>query len=156
MGCSSRYSNRIATRFPELNAVAADGLSRKDVNLGVGCLIAFLLPFAAAGIVTAVLAMQRLFARNWTEALFFALFAVTFGGVGFGGIAAALAGRRKLKEQALLRARHPDAPWLWRTDWASGRILDSSRALMFTAWIVAGFWFLIAVPTGFLGLRAAI
>jgi hypothetical protein len=136
--------------------VAADALSRKDVNLGVGCLIAFLLPFAATGVVTAVLAIQRLYARNWTEALFFGLFAAIFGGVGFGGIAAALAGRRKLEEQALLRSRHPDAPWLWRTDWASGRVLDSSRALMFTAWIVAGFWSLIAVPAGFLGLRAAI
>jgi hypothetical protein len=130
--------------------------SRQNVNLGVGCVILFLLPFAAVGAVTAVMAVQRAAARNWTEALFFALFGVTFGGVGFGGITAALAGRRKLKEQAALEASHPDSPWLWRADWASGRIVDSGRATMFTAWVFAAFWNLISFPTGFLGVRAAI
>jgi len=88
--------------------VASKRPSRQSVNLGVGCVILFLLPFAAVGAVTAVMAVQRAAARNWTEALFFALFGVTFGGVGFGGIAAALVGRRKLKEQAALQARHPE------------------------------------------------
>ncbi|MEA2722970.1 MAG: hypothetical protein QOH59_741, partial [Gemmatimonadales bacterium] len=115
-----------------------------------------LLPFAAVGVFTALTAMQRAAARNWTEALFLGLFAVTFGGVGLGGIAAALVGRRKLKEQAALEASHPDSPWLWRQDWASGRIIDSSRATMFTAWIFAAFWNVVSFPTGFLGVRAAI
>jgi len=130
--------------------------SRQNVNLGVGCLILFLLPFAAVGVVTAVMAVQRAAARNWTEALFFALFGVTFGGVGIGGIAAALAGRRKLKEQAALEASHPDSPWLWRSDWASGRIVDSSRATRFTAWVFAAIWNLISLPGAFLGVRSAI
>ena len=130
--------------------------SRKNVNLGVGCLILFLLPFAGVGAYTAVTAVQRAAAGNWTEALFFTLFAVTFGGVGFGGIAAALAGRRKLEAQSALEARHPDSPWLWRADWAAGRIVDSSRVTMFTAWVFAAFWNLISFPTGFLGVRAAI
>jgi hypothetical protein len=130
--------------------------SRQNVNLGVGCIILFLLPFAAVGAVTAVMAVQRAAAGNWTEALFFALFGVTFGGVGFGGIAAALAGRRKLKEQAALEARHPESPWLWRSDWASGRIVDSGRGTMFSAWVFAAFWNLVSFPAGFLGVRAAI
>ncbi len=136
--------------------VASKRPSRQNVNLGVGCIILFLLPFAAVGAVTAVMAVQRAAARNWTEALFFALFGVTFGGVGFGGITAALAGRRKLKEQAALEASHPDSPWLWRSDWASGRIVDSGRTTMFTAWVFAAFWNLISFPAGFLGVRAAI
>lgn len=37
-----------------------------------------------------------------------------------------------------LRARHPDAPWLWREDWASGRVEDSNRGTMVAAWIFAG------------------
>jgi hypothetical protein len=130
--------------------------SRRSVNLGVGCVILFLLPFAGVGAGTAVMAVQRAAARNWTEALFFALFAVTFGGVGFGGIAAALAGRRKLKEQAVLEASHPDSPWLWRSEWASGRIVDSGRATMFTVWVFAALWNLISFPSAFLGVRAAI
>ncbi len=102
------------------------------------------------------MALQRAAARNWTEALFLGLFAITFGGVGSGGIAAALAGRRKLKEQAALEANHPESPWLWRSDWASGRIVDSSRATMFTAWVFTAFWNPISSPVGFLGVRAAI
>jgi hypothetical protein len=131
-------------------------LSRQNINLGVGCFILFLLPFAAVGLVTAVMAVQRAAARNWTEALFFALFGVTFGGVGIGGIAVALAGRRKLKEQAALEVRHPESPWLWRADWASGRIVDSSRPTMVTAWIFAALWNLISLPGAFLGVRSAI
>ena len=130
--------------------------SRHNLNLGVGCVILFLLPFAAVGLFTAAMAVQSAAARNWTEALFLGLFGVTFGGVGFGGIAATLVGRRKLKEQAALEARHPDSPWLWRSDWAAGRIVDSGRATMLAAWIFAAFWNLISLPTGFLGVRSAI
>ena len=136
--------------------VASKRPSRQSVNRGVGCVILFLLPFAAVGAVTAVMAVQRAAARNWTEALFFALFGVTFGGVGFGGITAALAGRRKLKEQAALEARHPESPWLWRADWASGRIVDSGRATMMTAWILAAFWNLVSLPGAFFAVRAAV
>jgi hypothetical protein len=118
--------------------------------------VLFLLPFAAVGAGTTVMALQRAAGRNWTEALFFALFAVTFGGVGFGGIAAALAGRRKAQEQAALEASHPASPWLWRADWASGRIIDSGRATMFTVWVFAALWNLISFPSAFLGVRAAI
>jgi hypothetical protein len=131
-------------------------LKPPNTTSAMACLVLFLLPFAAVGAVTAVLAAQRAASGNWQEALFFGLFALTFGGVGFGGIAAVLAGRRKLKAQAALEARHPDSPWLWRSDWASGRIVDSSRATMFAAWIFAVFWNLVSFPTGFLGVRAAI
>ncbi|MGZ8398359.1 MAG: hypothetical protein ACXWWN_04905 [Gemmatimonadales bacterium] len=130
--------------------------SRQNLNRSFGCIVLFLLPFAAVGAFTAVTAVQRAAARNWTEALFLGLFAVTFGGVGFGGIAATLVGRRKLKEQAALEANHPDKPWLWRSDWASGRIVDSGRVTMFTAWVFAALWNLVSFPTGFLGVRAAI
>ncbi len=116
----------------------------------------FLLPFAAVGLFTATMTVQRLAAGNWTEAFFFALFALTFGGVGIGGIAAALAGRGKLKAQEALQAAHPDSPWLWRQDWASGHITESSRAGMIGAWLFAILWNLIGFPTGFLAARAAL
>ncbi len=136
--------------------MAAKRPSLKSTNPGVGCFVLFLVPFASVGAFTAVMAVRRAAAGSWTEALFLSLFALTFGGVGFGGITLALAGRRKLKEQAKLEARHPDSPWLWRLDWASGRIIDSGRTTMFTSWVFAAFWNLISLPTGFLGVRAAI
>ena len=154
MGGPIPQSNHYSLPRPDLVAPARP--SRKSVNTGVGCIVLFLIPFAAVGVFTAVIAVQRAAARNWTEAIFLALFAITFGGVGIGGIAAALAGRRKLEAQAALETSHPESPWLWRSDWASGRIVDSGRATMFTAWVFAGFWNLISFPTGFLGVRAAL
>jgi hypothetical protein len=116
--------------------------------------VLFLLPFAAAGAVSAVLALQR--RTNWREAVLLAVFAVTFGGVGFGGMAAAVAGRKKLKERQALEVSHPDSPWLWRTDWASGRIDDGSRMALVGAWAFTVLWNLISIPSGFLGVRAAL
>jgi hypothetical protein len=127
-----------------------------NTTLALTCLVLFLLPFAAVGAITAALAVHRAATGNWQEALFFGLFGLTFGGVGFGGIAVGLAGARKLKEQTVLETRYPDQPWLWRSDWSSGRIADSSRASMLTGWILAAFWNLISFPTAFLGVRAAI
>jgi hypothetical protein len=130
--------------------------SSRNVDLSIGCITLFLLPFAGVGLFTAVMAVQRLAAGKWTEALFFGLFALTFGGVGIGGIAAAVAGRRTLQTQEALQASHPESPWLWRADWASGHITDSSRSTMIGAWLFAALWNLIGWPAGFLSARAAL
>jgi hypothetical protein len=118
--------------------------------------VAFLLPFAAVGGFTAVQCIRFVSQGKWSEAGFFAIFALLFGGVGFGGIAAAFAGRRKAAEIEALRLKNPAAPWLWRPDWAAGRVDDSSRATMWTAWVFAAMWNLISIPSAILGVRAAI
>jgi hypothetical protein len=127
-----------------------------STTLGLGCVVLFLLPFAAVGSITAGLAVHRAFQENWREMLFFALFAVTFGGVGFGGIALTLAGRRKLREQEVLKARHPNEPWRWQKDWATGRIEDAGRGTMWLPWVLATLWNLVSVPVGYAGVRAAL
>ncbi|MCP4663685.1 MAG: hypothetical protein GY856_50515 [bacterium] len=38
------------------------------------------------------------------------------------------------------QASHPDAPWLWREDWAQGRIRCHSRSLAFLSWTMAVLW----------------
>jgi hypothetical protein len=125
-------------------------------SVGLGCTALFLFPFAVVGVVTSILTVQRAGQADWRQAVFFAVFAVTFGGVGFGGFAALLAGKKKLKQRDALEAAHPDSPWLWQTDWASGRIDDNSRAAMLLAWVFTALWNLISVPSGFLGVRAAL
>ncbi len=130
-------------------------MTRANTRWGLGCVVLFLLPFAAVGVTTAGLAVQRAATGRWQEALFFAVFGLTFGGVGLGGIVAALAGNRKLKEQAALEASHPDRPWLWRQDWASGRIGDATRGTVAFAWIFTVFWNLIGVSAAFFGVREA-
>jgi hypothetical protein len=116
----------------------------------------FLLPFAGFGTFAAWQAVQRAFQANWREALFFLLFAVVFGGVGFGGLALVMFGKRKLAEQDELKARHPNEPWLWQKDWASARIDDTSRLVLWTSWIFASLWNLVSIPAGYAGVRAAL
>jgi hypothetical protein len=102
-------------------------VSTASTSKGFGWLAVFLLPFAGFGIFAGWRVLQRLAQGNWREALFFLLFAVVFGGVGLGGLALVRLGRRKLREQEELKAKHPDEPWHWQKDWSSGRIEDASR-----------------------------
>jgi hypothetical protein len=123
---------------------------------GLGCLVLFFLPFVGIGLFTAAQAIQRGAAGNWREALFFGLFGLTFTAVGIGGIAAGLAGRRKLREQAAVEAKHPDRPWLWRQDWASGRIMDAGRTTVAFAWFFTVFWNLVSLPAGYFGVQTVL
>lgn len=124
--------------------------------LGFGCLFLFLLPFASTGLITAVMAVLRISAGNWREAAFFSLFAIVFGGVGLGGMSLVLVGWKRMKQEAALKARHPDQPWLWQKDWAARQIPDTSHRILWTSWVFAIIWNLISIPTGILGVRAAI
>ena len=126
------------------------------VNAGAGCLIAFLVPFAAAGAFTAVQAVRSAATGDRAQAAFLGIFALTFGGVGFGGIVAALKGRRKLAELEAIQGLHPTEPWLWRADWAAGRIEDAGRGTMWLAWCVAAFWNLVSAPAAWFGVREAV
>ncbi|HKU62963.1 MAG TPA: hypothetical protein VJQ44_17310 [Gemmatimonadales bacterium] len=126
------------------------------MNTAVGCITLFLLPFAGVGVFAAVQTVRMAAQGEWGQAAFFALFAITFGGVGIGGLVALARGRRRLAEAEAARARHPDEPWLWRADWAAGRIEDSNRTAARFAWVFAGFWNLVSLPAGYFGVRAAV
>ena len=51
----------------------------------LGCLMLFLLPFAAVGVFAGVQVVRAALMHDWAHAGFYAIFALTFGGVGFGG-----------------------------------------------------------------------
>jgi hypothetical protein len=121
-----------------------------------GCVVLFLLPFAAAGTFCAVQAVRLAHARVWPDAVFLAVGALAFGGVGFGGLAGMRVAYRRMKEAEALRASHPKEPWLWRRDWASGRIEDTTQNTLLAAWILATLWNLISLPSAYLGVRAAL
>jgi hypothetical protein len=76
----------------------------------VGCAMLFLLPFAAGGVVAAVAAVRAGGVRDWEQAGFLSIFALTFGGVGIGGIVAVLRGRRGAEAALAREARYPEAP----------------------------------------------
>jgi hypothetical protein len=102
-----------------------------------GCVVLFLVPFAAAGTFCAVQAVRLAHAGVWPDAIFLAVGALTFGGVGFGGLAGMRVAYRRMKEGEALQASHPKEPWLWRRDWASGRLADPSQHTLLAAWISA-------------------
>ena len=128
----------------------------KSALPALGCVVLFLLPFAAGGVFAAVLAVRAARAGDLAQVGFLSIFALVFGGVGFGGVAAVLAGRRKAQEALDREARHPEAPWLWRDDWAARRITDTSGTEMWTAWVFAAFWNLVSLPGAVLGVQAAL
>ncbi|HEX3276527.1 MAG TPA: hypothetical protein VHR43_16845, partial [Gemmatimonadales bacterium] len=97
-------------------------------------MVLFLLPFGAVGVFAVVQASRAAEAGQWAQAGFLTVFALVFGGVGFGGIASLVRSRRRLAEGATLEQRHPDAPWLWREDWAARRITDSARLALWGSW----------------------
>ena len=78
------------------------------------------------------------------------VFALAFGGVGFGLIAAARYGGRKLKAEQRLKQMHPDQPWRWKQEWVEGRINASAKTRMIVSWVFAGFWNLISIPLLFI------
>lgn len=135
---------------------AAKDPTRATAALGIGCVAAFLLPFAVAGAAMLAMSLRRVAQGNWREALLLGGGGVLFGGVGLAGMAAMWAGRRKLQEQTELRSKNPDQPWQWQRDWASGRIEDSSRGTLWTSWAFAVFWNMIGFPSGYLGVQAAL
>ena len=77
------------------------------------------------------------------------VFALVFGGVGFGLLFGARFGANKLAAQNALREQFPDEPWRWRAEWANGRIAGSARS---TAYVAIGFavvWNLVSLPMAF-------
>jgi hypothetical protein len=134
--------------------VLSSQANRGSTTMAFGCMLAFLTPFAAAGVGLTLAGISRLAQGNWHDGL-----GLCWGGVIFGGAAVALgtvgwAGRYKLRDQEKLQTTHPERPWLWRPDWASGRIADSNRRALWTSCGFAVFWNLIAFPCGYLGILA--
>jgi hypothetical protein len=112
----------------------------RSSKLGIGCLGLFALPFAGVGVFAAVMAVRKATAAQWREAGMLCLFALVFGGVGFGLLIAGFFGTRKLKQDQAREQQFPDEPWRWRDDWASGHIVSSNRNTMWGAWIFAILW----------------
>jgi hypothetical protein len=117
---------------------------RLKTVFGYGCFLLFLTPFCGVGIFMTLNGLRAALAGDWGEAATSLAFGLVFGGAGFGLLAALLYNRRKGQELERRQGQHPSEPWLWRPDWAAGRIEGSSRAKMFLAWAFALFWNLIS------------
>ena len=121
-------------------------MSRSE-RAGTGCLIALGTPFAAIGIVAGVAAMRLYPLAGWSRAVIaLSCGAFAFAFAGFGIMATALWGRKRVFTDDELRKRNPDQPWMWNPEWVSRRISDQSRAGTFLLWGFALLWNAVASP----------
>jgi hypothetical protein len=97
-------------------------------------------PFLLAGLLTMAAAFRQWSLPNpqedWLPVL---LVGLTFAGAGAGVMASGWISRRKMLERAALQRQYPGQPWMWRSDWARGRVESDFRSTMIVAWVIAGF-----------------
>ncbi len=106
----------------------------------------FGLPFAAMGLFFAGASLR---AGTNMPGLAGAAFGLFFACIGFGLMAAAVFGYKRMKQQADLQDATPDKPWLWREDWAAGRANGSDPRANITIWVFTAFWDFISVFIAF-------
>src|SRR5437868_13104802 len=94
-----------------------------------GCLALFGVPFALGG----CLAVGKLIGEltspypNWTQVWPLAICSAAMLTIGFGLIAATIFARKQQRATDALRAASPDSPWMWRADWAQGRVRSAEH-----------------------------
>jgi hypothetical protein len=119
----------------------------RSSKIGLVILFLFAMPFAGFGMWAFSMAIRQLTAGEGNGPVWLPLiFGVVFCGVGFGLMAAALFGSRIHQRELRQEAEHPSQPWLWRKDWAAGRIPSQTRSNMIGAWIFAAIWSLVSAP----------
>jgi hypothetical protein len=91
-------------------------------QLATGCLYLFALPFVGFGLFALLGSIRYLLAGNLAMTAYAGMFAVVFGGVGFGLLYALRRGAQLARALDRLRAANPDRSWFWREYWAAGRI----------------------------------
>jgi hypothetical protein len=116
-------------------------------KLGAVFICLFALPFAGFGLFALSRAISQMTSGTGDSQVWLLLiFGVVFSGVGCGLMCMAIFGAKFLKRQQRAQAEHPAEPWLWREDWAQGRIKGNTRSGMIAAWVFAALWNLVSAP----------
>lgn len=115
---------------------------------GGGCLMLFGLPFLLAGLAVPFLVTDEPAERNagmpdWMPWVFGGVFALAGAAIMVGGLVTAITAAGTSR----LRRAHPDEPWRWRREWASGRIEpEGGTGGAVATWVFALLWLGISVP----------
>jgi hypothetical protein len=115
------------------------------------------MPFAGFGLWAYSQAFHLIGAPPGTQSFWYPFtFGTIFSAIGFGFMFLAIAGSRKVSRLLRLQAEHPAEPWLWRDDWAAGRVKSNTKGTMVIAWIFAIFWNLVSWPVTIFALPNAL
>lgn len=107
----------------------------------------FALPFAGFGLMAIVSAISQIVSGTAAPTVWLLiLFGLVFCAIGCGLIFGTVSGGRILERKRRLTAENPTQPWLWREDWARGRVQSNTRSGMIGAWIFAVLWNAISAP----------
>src|ERR1700684_2163575 len=79
-------------------------------------------PLCVAALLAAMVAVTRAREGNWERAALAASIAIACAGAGIGAIWWVRFHARAADPSERLRAANPDAPWMWRKDWAAGEV----------------------------------
>lgn len=126
-----------------MNSVAVS--NNRAATLGVVLICLFALPFAGFGLFAFSQAIKQMGAPPGGQSFWYPMmFGIIFSGVGFGLLFLVFTGRKRYARQQQLQAEHPTEPWLWRADWASGRVKSRTQVSMVSSWVFATFWNVIS------------
>jgi hypothetical protein len=109
-------------------------------------------PLSLAALLAATVAITRAREGRWEQALLAFSIALACAGASGGATWWVRFHARAVDPSEQLRAANPDAPWMWREDWASGEVRTSARRdanrlmIIAIAWCVATFPILLIVP----------
>jgi hypothetical protein len=78
--------------------------------------------------------------------VFYLIFAVVFGGVGYGMLAAAIWSSKSAKISSKLEKLYPNQPWMHQQDWSDKRIVYSSKTTFVVVLALAIFVNIITLP----------
>jgi len=119
----------------------------RNTKLAGAFLFVFALPFAVGGMSALVSTIAHMVAgtakpNEWV----LLIIGLVFTAIGLGLMYAVIYGSKVLKRQQRAQAEHPAEPWLWREEWAQGRIASKTRSTMIGAWIFAVIWNAVSIP----------
>jgi hypothetical protein len=155
----SRSTSRLLLNRPASSKIlGVNPSSTSTAGKAVGAFFfLFGLPFAGFGLWAYSQAFRLIGAPPGSQSFWYPfMFGTIFSGIGFGFMFLGVAGNRKYSRQLQVQAEHPAEPWLWRDDWAAGRVKSNTKGSMVTAWVFAIFWNLISWPPTIFALPNAL
>ena len=90
--------------------------------------------------------------HNNTNPIAGGIFASVFAIIGAAIMVGAVAGYRQQKRDAEVKDANPNAPWLWRKDWAESRALSKNRNTIYGWWIGTALLSVLFVPIAAINL----